>query len=175
PEAAEEALSVAVAPWTERLPGGRWVDRDNWHMTLKFLGRTPPDLAAWVRASCREAAAESSPFDLRFTGLGVFPGPSRARVLWAGLDDASGRLAGLAEAVERRLETEFPREKRGFTPHLTVARFRAGLDVRADINDLRATAISSDPFRVDRLVLYRSHLSPRGARYEPVESFHLRG
>lgn len=175
PAGAKDAAVRAIEPWRELLPSGRWVRPENWHITVKFLGRTWPRLVEWVHESCRAAAAEVRPFRVGLQGLGVFPSPARARVLWAGLDDADGGLRALASALDRRLEREFPPEKRGFTAHLTVARFNPPVPMRDRAGELKATEIGSAPFRVGELVLYRSHLSPRGARYEPLGRFPLRG
>jgi RNA 2',3'-cyclic 3'-phosphodiesterase len=173
PEEAKGALEQAINPWRERLGAGRWVVRDNWHVTLKFLGRTWPRLLPVVEAAGREVAGTVVPFQVRFSGLGVFPDPSRARVLWAGLDDPHGHLTGLAEGMDAALAEEFAPEKRAFTPHLTVARFNPPIPMREQAEALVGTSIDAPAFPVDRLVLYRSHLSPRGARYEALEEFPL--
>ena len=173
PEQVAMALEDAVLPWRERLGAGRWVSRENWHVTLKFLGRTWPRLVGWVEAACREVAAGAGSFEVQLSGLGVFPGPGRARVLWAGLDDPDGRLTGIASGLDAALAKEFTPEKRAFTPHLTVARFNPPIPMREHAESLAATSIDAPPFEVDRLILYRSHLSPRGARYEALEEFPL--
>jgi 2'-5' RNA ligase len=173
PEESKSALEQAVNPWRERLGAGRWVVRDNWHVTLKFLGRTWPRLLPVVAAADREVASTVVPFQVRLSGLGVFPGPSRARVLWAGLDDPDGHLTGLSEGLDAALAKDFTPEKRAFTPHLTVARFNPPIPMREHAEALAGTPIDAPPFTVDRLVLYRSHLSPRGARYEALEGFPL--
>ena len=175
PPRAKDAVAGAVEPWRERFPSGRWVRPENWHITVKFLGRTWPRLVEWVHDACRAAAGETRPFRVLLDGLGVFPGPSRARVLWTGLEDTDGGLRALASALDRRLEREFPPEKRGFTAHLTVARFTPPVPLREYAPELKTTEIAASPFGVGELVLYRSHLSPRGARYEPLERFPLRG
>ena len=175
PERVKDAVVAAIEPWRERLPGGRWVRPENWHVTVKFLGRTWPRLVEWVHDGCREAATEIRPFRVGVEGLGVFPGPTRARVLWVGLEDPEGGLAALARAVEERLSKEFPTEKRPFSAHLTVARFNPPVPMRDRAEDLGATPVEGKPFQVGHLTLYRSHLSPRGARYEPLERFPLRG
>lgn len=173
PEETKGALEQKVNPWRERLGAGRWVVRDNWHVTLKFLGRTWPRLLPVVAASGREVASTVVPFQVRLSGLGVFPGQSRARVLWAGLDDPDGHLTGLSEGLDAALAKDFTPEKRAFTPHLTVARFNPPIPMREHAEALAGTPIDAPPFTVDRLVLYRSHLSPRGARYEALEGFPL--
>ncbi len=170
-EAAMDAVVRTIEPWRARLPKGRWVPSENWHVTLKFLGRTWPRLLATVEESCRDVAAGAAPFEVGLGGLGVFPGPSRARVLWVGLDDPAEGLAGLAGALDESLAAEFTPEKRGFTAHLTVARFNPPTPVREYAEALGTTRVDAPSSRIDRLVLYRSHLSPRGARYEPVGTF----
>jgi RNA 2',3'-cyclic 3'-phosphodiesterase len=175
PPPAKDAVARALEPWRERFPSGRWVRAENWHVTVKFLGRTWPRLVQWVHEACRAASGGIRPFRVGLEGLGVFPGPTRARVLWAGLDDSDGGLRALAAALDERLEREFPPEKRGFTAHLTVARFNPPVRIPDRAKELEATRIEASPFRVGELVLYRSHLSPRGARYEPLDRFPLRG
>jgi 2'-5' RNA ligase len=175
PDRAKEAVVAAIEPWRERLPEGRWVPPENWHVTVKFLGRTWPRLVAWVHERCRDAASSIRPFRLGLESLGVFPGPGRARVLWTGLDDLDGGLRALAAAAEAELSKEFPTEKRPFSAHLTVARFNPPVPMRDHADELAAASVDAEPFRVGELVLYRSHLSPRGARYEPLERFSLRG
>jgi 2'-5' RNA ligase len=165
------AVEEAVRPWRERFARARWVRPDNWHVTLKFLGWTYPRLVAAVEEACRGAAGATSAITVGLTGMGVFPGPTRARVLWVGLDDPEERLTALAENIQQRLPEEFPPEKRGFTAHLTVARFNPPMPVREHVEELARTVPDASPFEVDHLVLYRSHLSPRGARYEPLHRF----
>jgi RNA 2',3'-cyclic 3'-phosphodiesterase len=174
PDRAKEAVVDAIEPWRDRLPKGRWVPPENWHVTVKFLGRTWPRLVDWVHERCRHAAAAVRPFRLGLEGLGVFPSPGRARVLWAGLGDLDGGLRALAAAAEAELAKEFPTEKRPFSAHLTVARFNPPVPLREHAEELSRATIDTQLFRVGELVLYRSHLSPRGARYEPLERFPLR-
>jgi 2'-5' RNA ligase len=175
PDRVRHAVDGAVEPWRERFPRGKWVRPENWHITVKFLGRTWPRLLGWVTEACRDAAASIRPFRLGLGGMGVFPGPGRARVLWVGLDDPEASLPALARTLDDRLAREFPPEKRAFSAHLTVARFNPPVPAREHADDLRAVRFDVEPFRVGKLVLYRSHLSPRGARYEPLERFPLRG
>ncbi|HZA60376.1 MAG TPA: RNA 2',3'-cyclic phosphodiesterase [Actinomycetota bacterium] len=173
PGHAEDLIERAVAPWKDRLPQGRWVARRKWHVTLKFLGRTFPRLVGAVEDACRQAAAAAAPFDMALDGLGVFPGRTRARVFWVGLDDPSGGMTALAADLDDRLAADFPPEKRAFTPHLTVARFNPPIPFHEHAEDVARAELRSDPFPMDRLLLYRSHLSPKGAEYEPVGEYEL--
>lgn len=175
PERVKQVVVDGIEPWKERLGAGRWVPPENWHVTMKFMGRTWPRLRAWVEEACHEAAAAVRPFRVSLDGLGVFPRSKSARVLWVGLRDRTGGLAALAGALDEAMAREFPPEKRPYHPHLTVARFQPPVPVSDQAEDLAATRFEAEPFRVGTLVLYRSHLSPRGARYEPVERFRLSG
>jgi 2'-5' RNA ligase len=175
PERVRDAVDRALQRWRERFPDARWVPPENRHITVKFVGRTPPPLLDTVRGACAATARSIRPFRIRVEGMGVFPNPGRARVLWVGLRDKEGGLAAIAAALDRGLERDFPPDRRSFAAHLTVARFNPPRPVREQADDLKVTEIGADPFRVGSLVLYRSHLSPKGARYEPLDRFALRG
>jgi RNA 2',3'-cyclic 3'-phosphodiesterase len=162
---AMDAVDGALAPWRDTFPRARWVPRRNWHVTLKFLGQTWPRLEPWVRGQVEAAAAANGPFDTALTGLGSFPSASRARVFWAGLDDARGALARLAAALDDALAEEFAPEKRAYAPHLTVA--RSDPPVRLPEGFAR-TPVEPVRFRVRTVVLFRSHLQRPAPRYEPL-------
>jgi 2'-5' RNA ligase len=169
PQAVPDAAENAVARWRERFPRAKWVPKQNQHVTLKFLGATWPRLVPWVHETVAMVAREHAPVPTRVLGLGAFPNARRARVLWVGLDDAEGRLARIAADLDEVLSPEFPPEKRGFTPHLTVARF----DPPVELEGLEDVEPVSEPFEIDRIVLYRSHLRRPAPVYEQLESFSL--
>ncbi len=163
PEDVRAAVAGAVAPLRERFPKARWVPTQNQHVTLKFLGSTYPRLVEWVTATVGELASRHAPFTTRVEGLGAFPNARRARVLWAGLDDAGSAFGRLAADLDEALSREFETEKRAFTPHLTVARFEPTVAVDPD-----EIAFESEPFEVGRIVLFRSHLRRPAPVYEPM-------
>jgi 2'-5' RNA ligase len=165
-------VAEAIAPWREAYPKARWVPTENWHVTIKFMGRTWPRLVEWVNDTLRVTAATSAAFETRLIGLGSFPSPGRARVLWAGLDDGDGRMAGLAAAIDAALAREFEPEARAFRAHLTVARSEPPIRLP---EDFAASPVTGPPFPVDRLVLFRSHLQRPAPRYEPLATFPLGG
>lgn len=167
PEEVRAKIAEAVGPLRERLPRGRWVPLGNQHVTLKFLGATWPRLVGWVEESVGAVAASSAPFETRVEGLGAFPSERRARVLWAGLqeDGSAGRLAAGLEDV---LAREFRPEARAYTPHLTLARF----ELAERLTDLPAVP-ALEPFVVERIVLFRSHLRRPAPVYEPLRTFEL--
>ena len=168
PEDVRAAVAHAVTPIRERFPKARWVPTGNQHLTLKFLGSTWPRLVGWVTGRVGEVAAANQTFRTRVEGIGAFPSPGRARVLWVGLDDAEGRFAGIAAGLDEALAREFVPEKRAFTPHLTIARFEPPIPL-----DLHGTGVVTEPFAIDRIVLYRSHLRRPAPVYEVLEVFPL--
>ena len=168
PGEVKEGLRAATGKFRDRIPGARWTNTDAWHVTVKFLGTTWPRLVDEVRSTVEAAAARAAPFETALTELGAFPTPTRARVLWAGLTDGDGRFAALAASLDLALEEHFVPESRAFTPHLTLARLVPPRNLREFAADLVGTDVASEPFAADALVLYRSHLSPAGARYEPL-------
>jgi 2'-5' RNA ligase len=170
PTPAREAIETAVAPWRAEFPRARWVPEANWHVTLKFLGSTWPRLSEWVPEQVAQAAAMCPTFGTRLDGLGAFPSPRRARVVWVGLDDRAGRMAELVRALDASLATEFRAETRSFTPHVTAARSDPPIALP---DTFAATPVQAVPFHVDRVTLFRSHLRRPAPRYEALDSFPL--
>lgn len=166
-----EWVQEQIAGLEARWPAARWIPRENQHVTLKFLGATAPELIADVTGACRLAASRVGPARIGLGKLGAFPSPRRARVLWLGLHDPAVALVALAAALEAALEPiGFAPEKRSFSPHLTLARFRNP----EKLGSLPALeGVPPAPFALSGFGLWRSHLSSRGARYEAVEHFHL--
>jgi 2'-5' RNA ligase len=176
PEEARDAIDAAVAPWRERFPKARWAPRENWHVTLKFLGQTWPRLGPWVQDRIGEVATTAAPFETRLTTLGAFPeratGRGKARVLWAGLDDGTDAMAAIVGALDAALAREFAPEARAYSPHVTVARSDPPLDLP---EGFRGTPLAPVGFRVEAITLFRSHLQRPAPRYEALERFSLGG
>jgi RNA 2',3'-cyclic 3'-phosphodiesterase len=165
-------LEEKSAALRSSLRGARWTERVAQHVTLKFLGATPVDKVEPVIAAVSTAAAGRSPAQVSLTQVGAFPSRRRARVLWMGLDDPSGLLTGLAADLDRVLRPlGYEPEKRAFTPHLTLARFKSPGPLPEDAS---LVADELQPFTVDHVTLWRSRLHPTGARYEEVEIIKLR-
>jgi 2'-5' RNA ligase len=172
-----DAVRQAIAALTRRLrvlsSGARWVRLEGAHITLKFIGETPPERADRVRAVLSNARA-SGPIELQFAGLAFFPGPRYPRVLWAGVT-SSAALRELAESIETELEPlGVPRGEREFSPHITLARFDSpkNLDVlRAAVETEGAPEFGRTSAR--EFHLYQSVLKPGGAEYTRLASYQI--
>jgi RNA 2',3'-cyclic 3'-phosphodiesterase len=171
PRSVGQVVAEAIQPWREAFPDARWVPSADWHVTLRFLGRTRLGLLPWIEEKVRGVAATHAPTTIRVEGIGAFPSVRRARVLWAGIDPPDG-LAALVADLGTELSAEFRAEIRRFHPHLTVARSEPPLHLPSSYAD---TPLSSDAFVADRVVLLRSHLRGRSQKYESISTFALGG
>jgi len=168
PERVKERLDALIEPYRPGVPEARWTRPEGWHVTVKFLGATWPRLVGEVPAVVDEAARSVAAWRSGLTRVGAFPSPRRARVVWVGLADEDGRLAAVAGALDEGLRADFVPEKRALTPHLTLARLRTPANLAETAPELLAADVTSEPFDLRELVVYRSHLSPKGATYEAV-------
>lgn len=150
----------------------RWVRSENVHLTLKFLGEVPDESTAHISRALGALAGRHEPFGLVPSGFGGFPSGRKARVIWAGTRGDVEALAALAEDLESSLEPlGFEREKRPFSPHLTLGRARRR-PVRVEVErDSPETGFPG--FRVEEVVLVESETNREGARYTPLETFGL--
>jgi len=164
---AEAAMKRAAGRAADEV---RWAPAENVHLTLQFLGAVPHERVKAVAEAVRAVAAGSRPLALEVEGAGGFPNARRARVLWLGLGGEVPALAALVADLGRRLAPlGFAPEERPFTPHLTIGRARDGRGAPGLGGALAEAALAEGmPWRPAEVVLFESHLSPRGARYEAV-------
>ncbi|MFD2687135.1 RNA 2',3'-cyclic phosphodiesterase [Streptomyces phyllanthi] len=160
------------------LPGAgrlRWTDRPGWHFTLAFYGEVDEGLVPDLSERLERAARRTEPFPLALRGGGQF---GRGRALWAGAEGdltTLRLLADRAEAAARKAGVPMG-ERRRYKAHLTVARARVAVDVRAYVAALGA--LTSRTWTVDDVALVRSNLPTSGApgeqpRYETVARWAL--
>lgn len=167
PAELRQSLWRAAAPLRQAGLPVRWVEPEELHLTLKFLGEVAPAREGEVIAGLEAAVQGAKPFALPVGGFGAFPSASRPRVLWAGCEPLPA-LEWLQHRVEQEMERlGFPLEGRAFHPHLTLGRARR--DARpADFRDLedrlQALAFAAEA-PVESVDLMQSHLRPSGAHY----------
>jgi len=153
------------------LSGARWIDADNYHITLRFIGDVDHQTADEV-ADGLDRLANSLRFDVRLTHLGSFGG-DKPRSLYAGIEpsEALNRLQAAQERVLQRIG--LPPEGRKFVPHVTLARLRGATAL--EVARFLAEAGRFEPlsFPVGRFVLYSSKDSVGGGPYVVEQSYPL--
>jgi 2'-5' RNA ligase len=164
-----EKVDAAKVP-----PKITWVKPAALHVTLRFIGEV--DDAA-VPALCEQLAPpfEMAPFEVAWRGIGAFPSPRNPRALWMGVVDGGAALGALEAEVTRRLAGTLDPESRPLLPHLTLGRIKmtgAGVDWPKLLQVVEVRGARSI---VDRVTLYRSHLSQKGPNYTGLVSAPLIG
>ncbi|AEH60296.1 2'-5' RNA ligase [Methanosalsum zhilinae DSM 4017] len=150
----------------------KFVDPLQVHLTLKFLGDVDDKLIPDIAEALDNINYE--PFEARITGLGVFPKPSYAKVIWIG---AEGGFEGLHREVESCLkDLNFKRDKKEFTAHLTIARVKFMPKSKKEnflklFNELKDVDIGT--MSVNSVYLKKSTLTPDGPVYETLHEVHL--
>lgn len=166
---ARHALAHALSAGVASIPG-KVVPPENWHLTLRFLGEVE-EVAYDRLLGCLSEADLGSAFTIRWEGLGAFPDPRRAAVLWVGVGMGLDRLEALEDATDAAIDRAgFPAEERPFNPHLTLSRLRPPQDLTAILASAPDLSIR---MRVDRIGVFQSRLGEGAPRYRLLEEFAL--
>jgi len=152
------------------LPGARWIDPENYHITLRFIGVVDGLVADDIADALHQISRPS--FDLALDGLGAF-GSRKPHSLWAGIKPAPA-LSDLQAELERHLQRiGLEPEHRRFTPHITLARLRGAIEPDvATYLTLRGN-FQTASFPVGRFVLLSSKASRGGGPYVMEEAYPL--
>jgi len=151
------------------VPGLRWQNDGQLHLTLRFIGEVERPLAEDLALALGKVRFEQ--FAIRIAGVGCFEQRGRG-ALWAGVEPRAP-LAALTAKVERVcVGVGLPPERRAFHPHITLARWGRGA-ISLDPFLARHAALVSEPFEVDAFYIYQSHLGRDGAHYEAIANYPL--
>ena len=144
------------------------VERENIHLTLKFLGIVSASKLEEVTSAL--AKVTFPPFSLEIKGAGAFPNLKRMNVIWVGIGDGWSQVELIFEQTEKLLhQLGFSRETRAFSPHITVARVKSGRkrdEIAAFLGHL--TDESFGNFTVENIRLKQSILSRSGPKYSTL-------
>ncbi len=144
------------------------VERENIHLTLKFLGNVNAGKLEEVKAAL--AKVTFPPFSLEIKGAGAFPNLKRMNVIWVGVGEGWSQVELIYEQTEKILHLlGFSRETRPFSPHITAARVKSSRkrdEIAAFLGHL--TDESFGTFPVESVRLKQSVLSPSGPKYSTL-------
>lgn len=176
PDDVKSRVAAHVERLRTRFPHVRasWEKPEKLHVTLKFLGEIEPSRVEDLSGAASRAAAGAEPFALTLNEAGAFPPHGQPRVLWLGVEDASGRLSALQRSLEDACAVAgFAREPRPFKPHITLARLRSPQGARELAAAHREAQFEPQTFSISELIVMRSELGPGGSRYAPVTRHQL--
>lgn len=152
----------------------KWVQPENLHLTLKFLGTVSAERLPALTEALHEAATVGA-FDIALCEFNAFPSLAHPQILWIGVGEGAPYLANLAASINDRLtERGFAKETRKFAAHVTIGRVRQGYC----LSGLAKAAQTLKPVKlgrqhVDSFALIESHLTPSGALYALRENIAL--
>ena len=147
------------------------VKPENIHITLRFLGNILPATAENIFAEMSKT--KFTPFPVQIKGLGAFPKPSYARVIWAAITKGANQLRSIYNQLEPRLRClRFTPDSKGFSPHLTIARIRSGRNKKQLAQFITENAnYEFGVINAKCLRLEKSDLTPKGPFYSTLKEF----
>lgn len=154
------------------LPGARWIDVENYHLTLRFIGDVEGHVADEIANGLDRVRRQS--FQLQLSGVGAF-GSKKPHAVWAGIAPSPELIALQAEIERICQRLGVPADPRKFMPHVTLARLRntPPEDVARYLS--ARGNFSTMPFKVGRFVLMSSRDSVGGGPYVVEEAWQLSG
>ena len=145
----------------------RWVEPENLHLTVKFLGEVPTDRLDSVFGAVEDACRGVRAFRLSLDGVGAFPNLRWPRVVWVGLGSGRDEAERLAASVEDRLaDAGFAREDRSFKAHVTVGRVKERSPLAGTLGErIAAERLAFEGIGVHSVEVMKSQLTRQGPIY----------
>jgi 2'-5' RNA ligase len=166
-----EDLRARLSRMQQGVPAARWVDPDNLHLTLRFIGEVDSVQAQDLDAALVQVRAAR--FEVTLAGVDRFGQGRKSRALWVGVAPAP-ELDRLRRRVEQAVQAAgFAPEGRKFKPHVTLARFKGDPGHRLHDHLAHHAGFRTEAFAVHEFVLYSSLLTPAGAIYTPEAAYPL--
>jgi 2'-5' RNA ligase len=156
----------------------KWVQPQNIHLTLKFLGERDDKKIEKIIQILEDAVKEIRQFSIRLSSIGAFPRITSPRVIWIGVSDGDTETKVVAEELEKNLaKIGIPKEDRPFSSHITIGRTRSGLNREVLVKELENLTDKFGEekleFLVNKITLFESTLTPKGPIYEVLKEASL--
>ncbi|MBA4409644.1 MAG: RNA 2',3'-cyclic phosphodiesterase [Bacteroidota bacterium] len=147
----------------------KWLNFENWHVTLIFLGDTPETTIPKLQELITQFFAGIQSFSTNLRGTGVFPNSNNPKVLWLGIENLQPLMPAQIRLVDALKQNGFLLENKPLKPHLTLARIKNSAN-RIAIDSLIGQYQYFDfgSVTIDRVILYESISTPGGPVYQPL-------
>ncbi|MCK5179147.1 MAG: RNA 2',3'-cyclic phosphodiesterase [Candidatus Omnitrophica bacterium] len=153
----------------------KWVNPENIHLTLKFLGEVKLKKIDAVKQSLEDLLGSVKPLPIELTQLGAFPDVKRPRIIWVGLNDDTKAISQLVSALEETLEKiGFKKEGRPFSPHITIGRIQSLKNLNLLSPEISGYSLPPDLRQtISHITLYKSTLTSDGPIYDALKISHF--
>ncbi len=152
------------------LLGGRWIPERNFHITYRFIGDVDLNRLQKIKTVLKDQTDKNFTVNLQFRGLNAFPNLTNPRVFYIKVEDLSGNLEEINNAINKKLSLlGYPEERKPFIPHITLKRIKY---VKKEIFLKKIKIYEDKLFGVQKEIkvnIVESILNPDGAVYKPVE------
>jgi len=153
----------------------KWVEKDNLHLTMKFLGYISLEQTELIKSELKEIANRCSPLIIKLSSnIGIFPTYKMPRIIWVGIKEGTNELKEIYNSIENKLYNKgFPREDKDFSGHITIGRAKFIRDKTNFIQILKRIEVNNFTQEVDSIDLMESKLTPNGPIYNLAAKFPL--
>jgi 2'-5' RNA ligase len=170
-DSVKECLQGVIADMAPRVPGVKWVKRDGQHITLKFFGDLEEAMAKGIKERLSDIESKFESFEATIRAVDAFPSKRRVRVIVVTLEKGVDIAKTIFHDIEDALSAlGIEKEKRDFVPHITLGRKKE----QTPLLERDIPALNGMSFIIDRLVLFKSTLTPQGAIYTKVWEIRLK-
>lgn len=166
-----EGIDVYIAATGVGIEGVKWVEKNNFHITLKFLGEVREDNVPSLVECLRMTAVGKVPFLISLTSVGAFPSMKYPRVYWIGVEKGKEMVKTLHDDIERECQKlGFATEGKRFHPHVTIGRLRKF----GKGSQLKGEKSCFGEFMATDFTLFKSTITKKGPIYDIIEKIEFK-
>ncbi|MCM8770881.1 MAG: RNA 2',3'-cyclic phosphodiesterase [Candidatus Omnitrophica bacterium] len=170
-------LATLISDLKKTAADVKWVRPENIHLTLKFLGEQEKETLKKIEQILDALTKDFVDYEIEISQVGGFPKLEYPRVIWVGISEGDKETKALAKAVDEKInKVGIPKEERAFSSHITLGRVRSALKREKLVAVLKTLSLTQLKlrFKAQKLVLYKSTLTPQGPIYEVIHEANLK-
>ena len=157
----------------------KWVEPNNIHLTLKFLGEIDDAQLNRITSILQNVSANTNSFPAFISSFGAFPKINSPRVIWIGINKGNSEVSAIAKYLENEIKNVgIPAEDKPFSSHITIARTRSIFNLEKLVKELKFLesnfSLQVREFDVTKITLFKSSLTPKGPVYEILKEATLK-